>query len=238
MIKLGVNIDHIATLREARKGNDPEPVAAAKIAELHGADGITVHLREDERHIKYRDVFLLRKVVQTKLNLEMSIVDDIVKKAIELKPNQATLVPEKREEITTEGGLDVVSGFDRIKTVIEILKKEGILVSLFINPDMKQVESSIKTGADAIEIHTGHYANAVTEKIKAEELRRIFSTKEFGIKNGIIVNAGHGLNYWNVSELAAMEGFNEFNIGHSIVARAVLSGLGNAVKDMKELLVK
>ncbi|MBF0542807.1 MAG: pyridoxine 5'-phosphate synthase [Candidatus Riflebacteria bacterium] len=232
MIKLGVNIDHVATLRQARKGREPDPVHAAAIAELAGADGITVHLREDRRHIQDRDLLILRESVRTRLNLEMAIEEGVSRIAEEIKPDMATLVPEKREEVTTEGGLDVISNKERIKEVIGRLKKRGILVSLFIDPERKQVEKSANLKADFIEFHTGCFANAVAAQHE-EELTRLHEMAELAVKLGLRVNAGHGLNYWNVAELVTMAGLEEFNIGHSIISRAVLVGLDKSVKEMK-----
>ncbi|MBF0406148.1 MAG: pyridoxine 5'-phosphate synthase [Candidatus Riflebacteria bacterium] len=235
MIKLGVNIDHVATIREARKGCEPDPVHAAALAELSGADGITVHLREDRRHIQDRDLKILRSTVKTRLNLEMAVEEEVVKIAEEIRPEMATLVPEKRQEVTTEGGLDVVSGKERIKEVIKRLKKQNILVSLFIDPDKKQVEKSAELKADFIEFHTGCFANTVGKEHE-KETERLHLMAELAVKLGLRVNAGHGLNYWNVSEVVSMAGIEEFNIGHSIISRAVLVGLERAVREMKDAI--
>jgi pyridoxine 5-phosphate synthase len=233
MIKLGVNIDHIATVRQARRGHEPDPVAAAALAELGGADGITIHLREDRRHIQDRDAEILRKTVQTRLNLEMAIAEEIVTFAVNLQPEMATLVPERRQEVTTEGGLDVAGQLPRIKQVIKTLQKKNILVSLFIGPDKKQVEAAVASGADFIEFHTGKYADAGSERETDQELTALLSMAELAVKKGLRVNAGHGINYWNVAPLVQMAGLEEFNIGHSIISRAVFTGLSKAVADMK-----
>lgn len=235
-MRLGVNVDHIATLREARKGFEPDPVAAAILAELAGADGIVVHLREDRRHIQERDCRLLKNVIRGKLNLEMACTDEMVKFAKSLKPNQATIVPEKRQELTTEGGLDVVSGIDFIKPLIYLLKDDGISVSLFIDPDVDQVKSAKKCSADAVEIHTGMYANAKTEKEIEDEIERIRICAETSKKIGLSVYAGHGLNYQNVSRITKIPQIEELNIGHSIIARASLVGIKEAVKEMLRLI--
>ena len=236
MIKLGVNIDHVATLREARGEFSPDPVEAAVACERAGCDSIVCHLREDRRHIKDADVFKLRKVVKVRLNLEMSIACDIVNAALKVKPDQATLVPEKRREVTTEGGLDVIKNKDKIKAVVNRLRRAGIDVSLFINPVKSQIEASFAVGANIIELHTGVYANAKSgADIRARflELKRAV---EYGAELGLEVNAGHGLNYENVSRVAAIKGINELNIGHSIISRAVFTGLENAVRDMLKII--
>lgn len=235
-MKLCVNVDHIATLREARKGFEPDPVAAAILAELAGAEGIVVHLREDRRHIQERDCRFLKNVVRGKLNLEMAYTDEMVKFAKSLKPNYVTLVPEKRKELTTEGGLDVVGEIDVIKHVISLLKEDGIRTSLFINPDVDQVKSAKKCFADAVEIHTGMYANAKTEEEIEDELERIRICAELSKKLGLSVYAGHGLNYQNVSGIAKISQIEELNIGHSIVARASLVGIQEAVRQMSRLI--
>jgi len=236
MPKLGVNIDHIATLRQARKIDEPDPVYAAVLVQLAGADGIVVHLREDRRHINDRDVRLLKEVVQTKLDLEMSIVDEIVNIALEIKPDMVTLVPEKRQELTTEGGLDVVKNFKEIKSVVNKMKKAGIITSLFVDPESEQIRASKKTGAEFIEIHTGKYCDAKTEKEQLTELDKVrISTKE-ALSLSLRVNAGHGLNYKNVVPIARIQGIEELNIGHSIIGRAVLVGLERAVREMIKLI--
>ena len=233
---LGVNIDHVATLRQARGGIEPDPVAAAAIAELAGADGITVHLREDRRHIQDRDVRLLRETVQTSLNLEMAATLEMVEIACEIKPETATLVPEKRQELTTEGGLDVEGQGNVLADRIAQLQAAGIGVSLFVDPDPVQVERSAVLMADAIEIHTGTYCNARGYVQRSAELDKIAAAMELGHTLGLQVNAGHGLNYNNVQPVAALGGIAEFNIGHSIMARAILVGLERAVREMKALL--
>jgi len=235
-MRLGVNVDHIATLREARKSFEPDPVAAAILAELAGADGIVVHLREDRRHIQERDCRILRQVVRGKLNLEMAPTDEMVKFARSLRPNQVTLVPEKRQELTTEGGLDVVSGMDFLKPLIGLLKDDGISVSLFIDPDVDQVKASNKCKADAIEIHTGMYANAKTKEEMEQELERIRISAGLSFKLGLETYAGHGLNYQNVEKIAKIPQITELNIGHSIIARASLVGIKEAVRSMLKLI--
>jgi len=235
-MRLGVNIDHVATLREARGGLDPEPVFAALIAEANGADAIVAHLREDRRHINDQDLFLLKGVVKSRLNLEMSIAPEIVSIACKIKPDQATLVPERRQELTTEGGLDVVSNQDKIKKVVRKLSASGIEVSLFIDPFKKQISAARQTGAKMIELHTGSYANA---KNKTEEDRHFKELKfavSFAKGLGFQVFAGHGLNYNNSARISAIKGIEELNIGHSIISRAVFVGLGNAIREMKELI--
>lgn len=236
MPRLGVNIDHVATLREVRRGIEPEPVFAALIAQAAGADAIVVHLREDRRHIKERDLYILKKVVKTKLNLEMSVAPDIVEIACKLNPDQATLVPEKRQEVTTEGGLDVVTNFKKIKAALEKLAKNNIAVSLFIDPDKHQIAAAKKLGAKIIELHTGRYADAKNEKEEDEFFKEIKTAAAFAIDKGLQTCAGHGLNYYNVSRIAKIKGIEELNIGYSIVCRAVLVGLERAVKEMKELI--
>jgi len=236
MVKLGVNIDHVATLRQARRGKEPDPVWAAVLCELAGCHSIVVHLREDRRHINERDLRLLRSIVKVKLNLEMSIAKEIVDIACEVKPDQATLVPERREEITTEGGLDVVTYFSEIKETVERLHKEGILVSLFIDPVESQIKKAKDTKAEFIELHTGRYANAQNELEREEELTRLIQATQVAKGLGLRVNAGHGLNYLNVRNVAMIPGIEELNIGHAIVSRAVFVGLEKAVKEMLELL--
>lgn len=236
MNKLGVNIDHVATVRQARRADEPDPVWAAAEAELGGADGITVHLREDRRHIVDRDVRLLKETVASKLNLEMSIDARIVKIAVELKPDQATLVPERRQELTTEGGLDVVSLRRRIRPAVQKLKDAGITTSAFIVPDEEQIQASAECGFDAIELWTGGYAHARSEKARQAELMRLVHALEAGVDAGLVVHAGHGLTYRNTQPLAALGAFEEFNIGHSIIARAIFVGLREAVRQMKHLL--
>ncbi|MDY6914901.1 MAG: pyridoxine 5'-phosphate synthase [Candidatus Cloacimonadota bacterium] len=233
MATLGVNIDHIATLREARKGVEPEPVYAASIAEQNGADQITVHLREDRRHIQLRDVRLLRQVIQTKLNLEMAATEEMIAIAESIKPDTVTLVPEKREELTTEGGLKLT---EHHRGVIERLKKSGIEVSVFIEADPKMIKTAIKYEADAVEIHTGTYANLKDPDKIENELQRIERAVKTLATNKLRIAAGHGLNYFNIKQLRAIEGIEEYNIGHSIISRAVFSGLAEAVYSMKLLV--
>lgn len=236
MVKLGVNIDHVATLRQARGGTEPDPVEAALLCEKAGCNSIVAHLREDRRHINDDDVKRLKKEIKTLFNLEMSINPGIVKVAAKIKPYQATLVPEKRQEITTEGGLDVVANMDKVSDVVTVLRSNGIKVSLFIDPEYEQIEASAGSGARIIEIHTGRYANAAGAKQRARELRDISNAVKLALSRGLTVNAGHGLNYENVSAIAAIDGVEELNIGHSIVSRAVFSGIGNAVRDMLKLM--
>ncbi len=235
-MNLGVNIDHIATIREARKTDEPDPVFAAYLAELAGADGITVHLREDRRHIQDRDLEILGETVSTSLNLEMALAPDIVEVALEIVPDQATLVPEKREEVTTEGGLDVLGNKDAIAEVVAQLKDAGSVVSLFIEPTVAQIDASLEVGADAIEIHTGAYANAGSEKEVVETLRQIQEAAKYAHGKGLTVNAGHGLTYNNVRPVVEIPEIVELNIGHSIIARAAFVGIERAVKEMIALL--
>jgi len=236
MAKLGVNIDHVATIRQARGGVAPDPVAAAVLAELAGADGITVHLREDRRHIQDRDLTLLRKTIKTRLNLEMAATDEMVLIAQQIIPDMCTLVPEKRLELTTEGGLDVRCNMEQIKSAVERLRAAGIPVSLFIDADPDQIKAADKVGADYIEIHTGLFAEAADWKSEEKELIRIENGVKLAQKLGIGVNAGHGLNYANIKRIATIRGIEEYNIGHSIISRAVLTGLDKAVRDMVELV--
>ncbi|QIZ72226.1 pyridoxine 5'-phosphate synthase [Oxynema aestuarii] len=233
MPTLGVNIDHIATIRQARRTVEPDPVAAATLAELAGADGITVHLREDRRHIQDRDVRLLRQIVRSHLNLEMAATDEMVEIALEIKPDYITLVPEKREEVTTEGGLDIVGGRDRLAKVVATLQSAGIPVSLFIDAETPQIEASAAVGAQFIELHTGPYAEAKTEAEREKELAILAKGTREAIAAGLRVNAGHGLTYWNVYPVACIEGMEELNIGHTIISRASLVGLERAVREMK-----
>jgi len=235
MPKLGINIDHVATVREARRDKYPDPVEAARTCEKAGAHSIVAHLREDRRHINDADVRVLRKIVHTRFNLEMSIDPAIVKIACRIKPDQATLVPEKRQEITTEGGLDVVKNFARIKHAVKALTARGIFVSLFIAPDKKQILKSKETGATCIELHTGCYANAKTKKTTSRELKRISRAVEFGNALGLVVNAGHGLNYTNTQAIARIKGIHELNIGHAIIARALFVGLPKAAQQMLKI---
>jgi pyridoxine 5-phosphate synthase len=236
MALLGVNIDHIATIREIRHGIYPEPLFAASICEAAGADSIVIHLREDRRHIKDSDLYILKKAVKTKLNLEMSLADDIVDIACKVKPDQSTFVPEKRQELTTEGGLDVKSNFKRISCALNKLKKQNIEVSLFIDPDKAQVSYAKKTGAESIELHTGRFANAKNKKEQDKYLKELKVAAGFANKLGLHVFAGHGLDYNNVQKVASIKEIEEFNIGYSIVCRAALVGLERAVKEMKALI--
>jgi pyridoxine 5-phosphate synthase len=236
MAELMVNIDHIATLREARGVYYPDPVNAAGIAEMAGASGIIVHLREDRRHIKDRDVRILRDVVKTKLNLEMAATPEMVKIACDLKPDMITLVPEKRKELTTEGGLDVVKFSDKLKKAIEAVRKKGIKVSLFVDPVEAQIKMARKVEAHMVEIHTGAYSDAASEKVREREFAKVIKSAGLGKELGLGVNAGHGLHYHNVKEIAAIKEIDELSIGHSIIARAVFVGLDRAIRDMMELM--
>lgn len=236
MSTLGVNIDHIATIRQARRTVEPDPVAAAVLAELGGADGITVHLREDRRHIQDRDVRLLRQTVRTHLNLEMAATDEMVVIALEVKPDYVTLVPEKREEVTTEGGLDIAGQVDRLGEVVDKLQTAKIPVSLFIDADISQIEASVKTKAKFIELHTGRYAEATDEATREQELAVLAKGCSGAIARGLRVNAGHGLTYQNVYPVACIPGMEELNIGHTIISRAALVGLERAVREMKQAM--
>jgi pyridoxine 5-phosphate synthase len=236
MIRLGVNIDHVATVRQARRGQEPDPVAAAILAMLGGADGITIHLREDRRHIQDRDLRLLRPVVTHRLNLEMACVDAIADLACEHKPNEATLVPERRQELTTEGGLDVAGNEQTVARIVKRLQQAGIEVSLFIDPDSKQIDAARRLGVQAIEIQTARYSEAHTPADVARELDALKKATEGAVAGGLHVHMGHGLNYHNVQAVAAIAGVEELNIGHSIVSRAVLVGMERAVREMKEAI--
>jgi len=233
--RLGVNIDHVATLREARKAKEPDPIAAAVLAELAGADGIVVHLREDRRHIQDRDLKVLRETIRTKLDLEMAATEEMARIALEIKPEMVTLVPERRQELTTEGGLNVVSYRDPLQKVIDLLREGGILVSLFIDPDPTQIKGAHKVSADLIEIHTGRYANSRGKERQAE-LHQIMEAAKLASKLGMGVNAGHGLDYGNVTAVSQIPEIEELNIGHSIISRAVLVGMERAVREMKSLI--
>ncbi len=235
---LSVNIDHIATIRQARMGTEPDPVAAAMLAELAGARGIIAHLREDRRHVQDRDLRLLRQIVQTKLNMEMAATDEMQRIALEIKPDIATLVPEKREELTTEGGLEVALRTDFMKSYVAALQKGGIIVSLFINPDEKQIAAAKKVNADFVEIHTGAYANAKTEKDLERELIKITEAAKLARSLGLRVGAGHGLDYLNTGKIARIPEVEELNIGHSIISRAALVGMDRAVREMISLTEK
>ena len=236
MAHLGVNVDHIATLRQARGGHEPDPIFAAVLADLGGADGIVVHLREDRRHIQDRDLKLLRETVTNTLNLEMAVEESVAKIAIKVRPDKVTLVPERRQELTTEGGLAVTEHHDRIKTLIHVMHDAQIQVSLFVDPDPNQIRAAEKVGADAIELHTGRYAN----NRHSQEIKKEFEALEEGTKLaqklGLKVNAGHGLTYHNIQPLTSIRNIVEFNVGHSIISRAVLVGLERAVQEMKALV--
>ena len=238
MPKLGVNVDHVATLRQARRELDPDPVVAAKICEKAGADSIVAHLREDRRHINDEDIHRLRKAVTTRLNLEMSLNKEIVAIAALIKPDEATLVPEKRAEITTEGGLDVVSHFNRVARAVETLQKKDIAVSLFIDPVKKQIKRAQESGATVIELHTGRYDLASTRIDRNRELAKIKNMTRYARGLGLTVNAGHGLKYHNTKAIASIPRIEELNIGHSIISRAVFVGLEAAVKEMVKIIKK
>jgi pyridoxine 5-phosphate synthase len=235
---LGVNIDHVATLRQARGTRYPEPVQAALVAEQAGADAITVHLREDRRHIQDRDVEILSDVLQTRMNLEMAATPEMAAIATRFRPHDCCLVPEKREELTTEGGLDVVGNLDYMTDYCNELKEAGIRVSLFIDADFKQLDAAKACAAPVVEIHTGHYADTVDDVSRLTELKRILDAVKYGQSLGFQVNAGHGLDYHNVSSIVAIEGIKELNIGHSIVCRALFTGLDQAVREMKKLMIR
>ena len=235
MPTLGVNIDHVATVRQARRTTEPDPVWAAAMAELGGADQITVHLREDRRHIQDRDVRLLRETVNVRLNMECACIDEMLNISCELKPHQVCLVPEKREEITTEGGLDVLSNQSRVGDSIAQLKESGIVVSLFIDPDKDQIAKATEVGADAIELHTGAYAEASGTEATQQQLKTLTDCCEFGVAQGLRVDAGHGLTYSNVLPVARIPNMEELNIGHSIVARSIFVGFQQAVREMKQI---
>lgn len=233
---LGVNIDHVATVRQARMTNEPDPVWAAVLAELGGAEGITLHLREDRRHIQDRDLRLLRDTVAVKLNLELAAEEGVLAIACEVRPDQATLVPERREELTTEGGLDVAGNEARIGQAVSRLQEAGMEVSLFIDPDPRQIEAAKSAGADAVELHTGRYADAMSPEVAARELETLLASARFVHEHKLVLHAGHGLTYRNVQRVAAIDGISELNIGHSIVSRAVLVGMERAVREMKQLV--
>lgn len=238
-MRLGVNIDHIATVREARKTYEPDPVKGALIAQDAGADQITFHLREDRRHIQDEDVVRLRCVIKRiPLNMEMAPTQEMKKIAINIKPERVTLVPEKREEITTEGGLDVSGMKDYLKEYIKEIKQKGIDVALFIDPEKNQIEASVEVGADAVELHTGEYANADTEKNRSKELERLKEASKYAKEKGLKVFAGHGLTYTNVQPVASIPEIEELNIGHSIIANSVFLGLDEAVRKMKRLMLE
>lgn len=235
-ILLGVNIDHVATLRQARGTRYPDPVQAAIEAEQAGADAITLHLREDRRHIQDRDVEILKDILQTRMNLEMAVTDEMLAIAERIQPADCCLVPERREELTTEGGLDVAGQVSRMREACAQLAGAGVRVSLFIDANPEQIDAALEVGAPVIEIHTGHFADAVGSKQQEMELAKIFQAVEHGLACGLHVNAGHGLNYHNVQEIAQIPGVRELNIGHAIIARALFSGLKDAVSEMKYLM--
>ncbi|PTL36867.1 pyridoxine 5'-phosphate synthase [Candidatus Methylomirabilis limnetica] len=232
MVGLCVNVDHVATIRQARRVQEPDPAQAVMLAELAGASGITVHLREDRRHIQDRDVELLRRLVKTKLNLEMAATQEMIQIALAVKPEMATLVPERREELTTEGGLDVHGHVDEIGMAVRSLREGGIAVSLFIDPEQDQLSAAARAGADFVELHTGTYAEARDRKTQQAELARLIQSATVGRELGLLINAGHGLDYRNVGPIAAIPEVEELSIGHSIIARAVLVGLERAVREM------
>ena len=238
MAVLNVNIDHVATVRQARMTDEPDPAWAAAECELAGANGITVHLRQDRRHINDRDVALLKETVACKLNLEMSMAEPIVKIAEEILPDQITLVPEKRAELTTEGGLDCAGHKKRLAQIVNRMHKKGILVSTFITPDKPQITASAQTGCDAVELHTGMYANAKSQRAVKTQLKKLQTAKDLALENNLIVHAGHGLTYRNIGPVARIKDLCEFNIGHSIVARAVFVGIRQAAEQMIELINK
>lgn len=237
-IFLGVNIDHVATVRNARGTDYPDPVAAAALAELAGADSITTHLREDRRHITDRDVRIIRETVKTALNLEMAVTDEILAIAVALAPQKACLVPERRQEITTEGGLDVINNFDKVAHAVKVLSEVGTEVSLFIDPDQKQIDAACACGAPVVEFHTGRYANAANIKEANHELEVLKQMSAYAAEKKLKVNSGHGLNYNNVAAIAAIPQMNELNIGHSIIARAIFTGLDEAVRTMKRIITE
>lgn len=237
MVILGVNVDHVATVRQARRTFEPDPVMAATLAILGGADGITVHLREDRRHIQDRDLRILREVVPCELNLEMAATEEMINIALNIKPDMVTIVPEKRQELTTEGGLNVIEVKESLKEVIKRIKDGGIPVSLFINPDRKDIECSKEIGADMVEIHTGYYSETKGEA-QLRELERIKDAVAYSISLGLKTNAGHGLNYYNVKPIAAIKGLRGLYIGHSIISRAILVGIERAVREMKNLIIE
>ncbi|MCL7422382.1 MAG: pyridoxine 5'-phosphate synthase [Methylobacter sp.] len=236
LILLGVNIDHVATLRQARGTIYPEPVQAALVAEQAGADSITAHLREDRRHIQDRDIFLLKDMIHTRLNMEMAVTDEMIGIAMQVRPAACCLVPEKREELTTEGGLDVAGNLQRMQWACEQLAGAGVEVSLFIDPDEAQIDAAVKAGAPVVELHTGRYAEAKDAAQQAEELARIRQVARYAHSAGLQVNAGHGLHFYNVEAICAIPELVELNIGHSIIAQAVFSGLAQTVKDLKRIM--
>lgn len=236
MTQLAINVDHVATLRQARGINEPDPVLAAGICELAGAMGIVIHLREDRRHAQDRDVILLRQTVKTKLNLEMGATDEMIGIALDIKPDMVTLVPEKRQELTTEGGLDVVSQMEHISTAVAKLKNGGIPVSLFIDPDSSQIQASREAKATFVEIHTGRYCDAVSDEEQNKEFDLVAKAVDEAFYAGLRVNAGHGLNYVNTARIAALDKIEELSIGHAVMARAIFVGLDQAVREMRALI--
>ena len=237
-VLLGVNVDHVATLRQARGTRYPDPIQAALLAEEAGADGITIHPREDQRHIQERDVLILNETLQTRMNLEMAVTERMLSLAARVRPPHCCLVPEKREELTTEGGLDVISQESKIKDACSRLAEYGSEVSLFIDAEKSQIDAAVRCGAPAIEIHTGHYADCIEPKAQLQELNKIIEGVQYARSLGLIVNAGHGLHYHNTEAIASIIGINELNIGHSIIARAVFTGLKEAVREMRLLIEK
>jgi pyridoxine 5-phosphate synthase len=238
MTALGVNIDHVATVRQARRTNEPDPVWAASLAELGGADGITLHLREDRRHIQDRDLDVLRQTVTVKLNLELACDDDVLAIACRTRPHQATLVPERREEVTTEGGLDAAGQRDRVAEAVKRLRDAGIVVSLFLDPDPRQIDTAAELRVEAVELHTGAYAHAAAKFAGDDQLRILKDAARRVVDAGLTLHAGHGLTYRNVKPIAAIANMGELNIGHSIIARAIMVGLEQAVRDMKRLIAE
>ena len=236
MPKLAINVDHVSTIRQARGGVEPDPVLAASLCEIAGADGIVVHLREDRRHIQDADVYLLRKTVKTRLNLEMGAHPEIIKIALDVVPDMITLVPEKREELTTEGGLDVLSQKKKLAGVVKKFNKAGIPVSIFVDPDKEQIQASLDIGATYVEIHTGRYSDATTDEQVDHEFELIAEAAEYAYQQGLIVNGGHGLDYHNTGRIASLDAFHELSIGHAVISRSVFSGLEAAVKDMLAII--
>ena len=236
MARLGVNVDHVATLRQARGGHLPDPIMAASLVQLAGAEGVVVHLREDRRHIQDRDLMILRETVHTQLNLEMAADESVAKIAVNVKPDLVTLVPERRQELTTEGGLGVLEHRERIQNMVKFLHEGGIPVSLFVDPDVNQIRAAHKVQADLVELHTGRYANTRREKERLSEFDQLNQAAKLAVKLGLRVSAGHGLNYQNTHPLTQIQEIEEFNIGHSIIAHAIFVGLDQAVREMKALV--